>query len=293
MAGDTNINESEVQKMTLNDIQKNVAALGFEREIEADQSFICALNRALSVIYTERSVHKSYRFFKNSVLPKSHIPILVHESGKTVTIPINAKAYSFCCCGCAEVRITKKNGVTNKSLNSDRAIVRGFADEETIIEFFGDFRYTVYDLCSFDSITDPNESSIPLYSKNREYELKNLIGDFHSVLGLPKDEDGNAIEGSNICGSILKIPYGYSGEINLDYRVCAPTVSSDEADEDIGVPKEIEHLVPLLCAAYVWLDDDAEKAQYYMSLYREGMAAVKLYATSCLDTSYHDVLGWC
>ena len=38
--------------------------------------------------------------------------------------------------------------------------------------------------------------------------------------------------------------------------------------------------------------DDPEKAQYYMSLYRDGMSGVKLYTRKNVDTKFNDVTRW-
>ena len=60
----------------------------------------------------------------------------------------------------------------------------------------------------------------------------------------------------------------------------------------LDIPSELEHLVALVTASYVWLDDDPEKAQYYMSLYREGMSALKIYTRRAVDTAFTDATGW-
>jgi hypothetical protein len=41
----------------------------------------------------------------------------------------------------------------------------------------------------------------------------------------------------------------------------------------------------------MWLDDDVQKAQYYMSLYRDLVANVKRYSTNKIDAKY-SVNGW-
>ena len=41
----------------------------------------------------------------------------------------------------------------------------------------------------------------------------------------------------------------------------------------------------------MWLDDDAAKAQYYMSLYRDMVANVKRFQASKIDLEYR-VNGW-
>ena len=278
--------------MTLKDIQKQVAALGFEREIDTDDSFISAVNRAFSIIYTERAIHKSMRFYRNPILPNSHIPILTHECKECISLPTSAKAYSFYVSGNAKIRISQKSGEIIRQFNSQNAKVRGFIEEGATIEFFGDFRYTVYDLATFDTLESDREEDIPFYESVAVYDLSKTASDFRSAIELPEDANGKKIENSSVCNTTLVLPYRYSGQVNLKYRASAPVVSPDEADNEIDIPKEIEHLVPLLAAAYVWLDDDSDKAQYYMSLYREQMAAVKLYSTQCLSPEYQDVLRW-
>ena len=90
----------------------------------------------------------------------------------------------------------------------------------------------------------------------------------------------------------MLLPYGYIGEAVIRYRRSAPEVSINAPDRELDIPGELETLVPLLAAAYVWLDDDADKAQYYMSLYREGMSAVKLYTRGGVNTEFCDATGW-
>ena len=50
-------------------------------------------------------------------------------------------------------------------------------------------------------------------------------------------------------------------------------------------------MLPLLTASFMWLDDDAAKAQYYMSLYRDMVTNVKRFQTSKIDAEYR-VNGW-
>ena len=89
----------------------------------------------------------------------------------------------------------------------------------------------------------------------------------------------------------MRIPESYFGKINLIYKR-APEKLVGNPDDDVPVPDGCEHLLPLLAASYVWLDDDPEKSQYYMSLYREAMSAVKYYDRAHIDNSYHVINGW-
>jgi hypothetical protein len=90
---------------------------------------------------------------------------------------------------------------------------------------------------------------------------------------------------------MFRIPSDFSGKITLTYKRGAKNVTGI-ADEKILVPEGCGHLVALLAASYIWLDDDSEKAEYYMSLYREGMSAVKYYNRLQIGANYLSTNGW-
>ena len=58
------------------------------------------------------------------------------------------------------------------------------------------------------------------------------------------------------------------------YKVKPRTFTSDKKDERIELDDDLVHLLPLLIAAYLWLEDEAEKSMYYMNLYRERAASI-------------------
>ena len=79
---------------------------------------------------------------------------------------------------------------------------------------------------------------------------------------------------------------------NISYKA-KPNLPSGAPDESLSLPPGCEHLLALLTAAYVWLDDDSDKAQSYMALYRDGINSVKLGNRRHIDKEFHDVYGWC
>ena len=93
-------------------------------------------------------------------------------------------------------------------------------------------------------------------------------------------------------GNTVQVPViNYDGEVTVLYKRTPQTLTND-IDQIIDIPDEYQHLLALLTAAYIWLDDDPTKAQYYMSLYREGMLAIRLYSRNPSNCEYHDVTGW-
>lgn len=278
--------------MTLNDIKAEVTALGFESEIENDTVFLTALRRALNIVYTERGVHKSVTIICNPVIPKELHEKIAHRGNDAQCFPINGIAYSFSVCGKGSFTVSDALGDIEYRFDTPLAYFRGFVSENAKITFSGEFCYTVYNLSVFECLPGDTEESIPYYRERVEYRISDYAPDFLSLAELPTDRRAERIECAELCGDTLILPYSFSGEVNLKYRSAPPTISNEDADKEIAIPREFLHLVSLLTASYVWLDDDVEKSQYYYSLYRDGIAGVKLYGTRCLNTEYKDVLRW-
>jgi hypothetical protein len=93
----------------------------------------------------------------------------------------------------------------------------------------------------------------------------------------------------------LIIPRDNPGVFNVIYRrrpLELENVGSPSEDESlIDLDEELCALLPLNIAAYVWADDEPEKAEYYLGLYRERRAEIE-----SKDRSYHPVKyvtnGW-
>ena len=276
--------------MTLNEIRDDVAALGFESEVTLDGAFAAAVRRALSTLYTERGSHAQLRLYQNMPKPSVYVERLEHSGGSTERIGLPCKSYAFEVFGSGRYTIADADGVRTDFFEGTRNLISGRCATDAEIIFEGEFRYTVCHLSGYPEIF--TNDAIPLFSTVQEYDLYELADGILSLFGTPKDGMGNDIKGASICSGILKVPYAYVGEINVTYRKKPPLVYTDTPDAELGIDPECSHLVALLTAAYIWLDDDPDKAQYYMSLYRDGMAAVKMYGGGCADSDYKDVTGW-
>jgi hypothetical protein len=66
---------------------------------------------------------------------------------------------------------------------------------------------------------------------------------------------------------------------------------ASDGDIQIDMPRELEHVLPLLVASFLWLDDDEAKAQYYLAIYRDLMNTVRRYGNRCINTAYYGN-GW-
>lgn len=268
-----------------------MAALGFEGALELSDVVLHATQRALRMIFTERPLHKLVQFYQMPIKPVIKIEALTHSGKDTDTVPFNAKAYSFRTTGEGAYRIIDESGSVTVDFSGIESVHKGFLHGIGKLEFLGNYSYTVYDLAIFDEILGSSEKDIPVLCSFIEYDVKSYTPDFLSFTSPPENEFGVAIPGASVCGGKMRIPIEYTGKIRLLYKA-APIDIIGAADEDLVIPDGCEHLLSLLVASYVWLDDDAEKAQYYMNLYREAMAAVKFYDRAGVNTAYQDVIGW-
>lgn len=277
--------------MNYSDLYKEVCALGFEKDIEMSEALLFCARRAISEIYTERPVYKTAELYKNPILISKKIKKISHGVGEEYKIEFNAAAYSFVTSGLGRYEISDPTGQREQEFSGEKTMHKGFLHGEGEIKFFGEFFYTVHDVAFFSQIYGPDVGDIPTSSEFVEYELKKRVADFLIPASAPYDSEGYDIPGAYIHDGIMKIPSGYSGKIFLTYKK-APSALVGEADEDIILPDGCEHLLPLLVAAYFWLDDDSEKSQYYMSLYRDGMASVRVHGPTHIKNSYKIVNGW-
>ncbi len=278
--------------MTLNDIKKEVAHLGFESESAIDGASIeSALRRALFTIYTEHGTYSTWSIYQSSPTPVLYVREIAHRGSEDGLIVLNGQTYAFVVSGTGTIEIRDDNGVRTHSFSTPGSYVCGKLIGEGKMHLKGKFCYTVYDLCVYDEVFEEGHEP-PRYTAMREYDLANVIPDFLCAAGEAVDRLGNKIPGASISSGTLCLPYEYKGEAVIRYRKRAPRVSIDTPDVELNVPAELESLVPLLTAAYVWLDDSPDKAQYYMSLYRDGMSGVKLYTRRSIDTKITDVTRW-
>lgn len=67
----------------------------------------------------------------------------------------------------------------------------------------------------------------------------------------------------------------YNGMFRIYYNKECSTVTDTTSDAFVPeLPNKVHHLIPLLAAYYLWLDDDAAKAAQYYNMYETELALV-------------------
>ena len=132
----------------------------------------------------------------------------------------------------------------------------------------------------------------PCNESHRRYDLSEIDGRFLAFRTAPKCNQTQLIPGAFTYGSEAFIPRDYEGYIFLEYKRRPELISYSTTDAELDVAGECEHLLGILVASYLLLDGNEALADYYMNLYREGMASVKIYNRRAHNAEYTDTTGW-
>lgn len=272
--------------MTLNELKSDVACLGFESYIEDEDCFIASANRALSLIYVDRPVTKTVKI--SFTCPRISLvkDFIEHVSGDEITIPFSGKCLSFKSSGIGSCVIRDNTGSNTVPLSRNGQLTKQFVYGSGTITFSGEYYFTVSNLAVFDDLISDSAADIPEYTPYKELCPEDYCDDFRSFIGYPNDKNGVAEKSVKLIDGRIRAPFDYKGELYLTYYRIPKSITAESASAPIDISEECAPMLPLLTASFMWLDDDAAKAQYYMSLYRDLIANVRRYSTNKVDTAY-------
>lgn len=127
---------------------------------------------------------------------------------------------------------------------------------------------------------------------NKSIDLSKRFGDVMIITGAPTDKCGRIINGAYTDGYTVTFPDAFIGDAVIRYKPMPRAVTLDSGEEEIDIPSFASHLLPLLTASFVFLDDDEYKADYYMTLYRREALKISHATSTSYDNTFTDVTGW-
>ena len=275
--------------MTLKSLFNEVHALGFDSVAELDEAFVFAANRALSEIALTFAPRRL------GIIPVSApratlVRELYVHGGEATEIPVCGRCFSFISSGTGRVTVRDDNGTRAIDFGGAAVAVRGVISGNAVLTFEGDEPYTVADLATFEAPW--REEKIPLYSRACEYDLSSALPDLLYVSAAVCDAFGKPIDGASAVGSTLRLPREFCGKAYVEYRHRPRALSIDRQDEEVDIDGAISFLLPILTASYVWLDDDAEKATYYLGIYRREAELAEGKVRGTAEQGFTNVTGW-
>ena len=276
--------------MTYNELKERVAHLGFERTVDEDALLYSAAERALATIFIDRGEKGRASIYVQT--PESYRVYgrVRHRSGEAEEIEVVGDAFSFRPYGRGSCLVISQATATRVEFDGTEGVVKGHIPSSAArIRFEGESDYTVVSLAAFAGKFDLSLTGVPLYSERRVIDLLEHIGDIRTLAAPPRLPSGEIAPDVTPQGRRIELPFRFDGELIIDYYRLPRVISRTEGEIDLA--PDTAHLLPLLTAAYVWLDDDAEKSQYYMALYQSGMAAA-LRAARLDDVKGYKTNGW-
>lgn len=305
--------------MTIKELYDSVAQLGFETSLEDDDRFFLAANRAIIQINRLRPKTAKYElshFPIDNLLGNNNYEPVSKDDEALIFITDNAKAYYFECNGNGTVVIEKNtNGdewttigsVALSSSNGDFIKYKGFIKDGASfvsgtvrLKFLGDYVYQVKNIALYGKLRSDSADDIFNCSEYVVYDIASLTDDFASFVCPPimdAGQDRGFILDSDYFvteQSKLLIPASVKGLFHVRYYKKISSISQDDNDETtvIDLDDDMCALLPNLVAAYIWIDDEPSKAEYYLSLYREQAAEIVVSAKKFEPVVYRNKNGW-
>lgn len=293
--------------MTVNELYKSVAELGFETSLESNNGFLYAANRALLQIASARPATRSYII--NHSMPENLASDsgIIHKGNDEIIISASGgKAYYFEVYGNGYFFAEYYSDGTWKSCNDAPFSTKGFeafqgffkdgnakfVDGEVRIRFSGNFAYTIKNTAIYSTIYSDNGDDIPAFDKYIKYDISALTSDFYGLLTPPITYDGVTLnQDYNVEDErIILLPYDKKGIYKVHYKHKPSEIQKIDTTK-IDLEDELASLLPLVIAAYVWADDEPEKANYYLQLFRERLADIERRETSVKPVRFNDAYG--
>lgn len=259
--------------MKLSEIRQAIVDLNDGENIEYDTSFVTAANLALGhisrIVPEERTVMLQATAPSVGVAGKVNTAAVYHGRGvRAITLRAigNGKLMS----GKTTLAAWQTKGtVRTVSIRTDEA-------EDTEIRF-ADIEGSVYDLAMW--TTDfGTEENIPVYGEYTRYDLRAYAHDVDGAIRNPVNaRTGRVITGCFIESPYIMIPRSYEGNVAVTYRHRLRRITLEDVknDIDVDIAPENEDLLPLCMAYYIWLEDEPNKAAFFLARFNEAAALAR------------------
>ena len=301
--------------MKVHELYASVAQLGFEDSLEDIPAFFSAANRALLQINALRpltAIADIYHRRPENLIQGANHNIYEYTGEDVIfTASAPAKAFYFEVMGEGECRVEEYYDEQWQVINvvnfSDKSFTdyRGFIkrDEAFItspvrLRFMGDYAFQVKNAALWGVVYSSDPKNIPAFEQYARYDLHSIDPNFIELCDNPiitpftRLTDDYYFENN----SVLLLPANEAREIKIKYKKSPPLlVYGDSPEQDITeiqLDPELVQLLPLLVAAYIWVDENDGKAQYYLDLYYRRAAEIEAKHRSREGAKYKNVTGW-
>ncbi len=279
--------------MTLEELKSEMTDLVFDLELPADSLLISAANRALREIYIRRKITNTVRLYTRGLQPSFYREAIHCTGGTEITLPLDGVAFSMRVCGYGNYAVYDGSLLNVYSIDTgiESNVVKHFISEGGKIVLWADTSFDVYDFSVYSEVYSTKKEDIPDGGNRVTIDMRSIYPDFSSFTTPAQDSSGNPIKGCLLADGKIELDSDYSGEIILTYRRL-PTKIGTSVSEEIDIPAEYSHLLPLLATSYILLDADPSIASHYRERYEDLLSRMERNTYEQISTKYVDVNGW-
>ncbi len=277
--------------MTYKELKCEVEALGFDEGIQSERDLAIFANRALRRIFTDRGVSKAVKLYVRDNRPDIIAENIIYGEEELV-FNLTGGAYSIEVSGEGSFSVRCGEDVYEQQFNTDGGCFKDFIKGDSTLIFSGRHSYLIKRIAVFPHSYGADTSSIPDADGRVRIDVAKAFGDFICFTGLPTGKDGAPVIPISMENGIITLPDSFIGELFVSYLRLPRQIYESLPDERIDIGDEVSHLLPLLCASFVYLEYDKELSEHYEKLYEKELRAVNASTRRQLGTSYVDVLGW-
>jgi hypothetical protein len=318
--------------MTLQDLYKSVSQLGFEDSLGEDGNsrFIYATNRAMLQVSALRPAKR--RIVLNHKVPENLLGetgVIETDQPLVYRLP-KGKAFYVEVSGEGEVTVgieykekvgdawvenlesgTSAQTFKTEAFETKRGFIKSISGQyidsltDTETKKYLGIRLTitpsgatisVRNAAIYGTIYSTDVNKITSYGEMTSYNLNAIVSDFERFDTPPifLSAKNMEIEYDADDNGKLYLPRQKTGEYTVSYihKVRLIENLDNIETETIDLADDLAALLPNLIAAYVWLDDEAEKAQFYYNLYLQQSAEIERRKTDASPMTMMSVYGW-
>ncbi len=142
------------------------------------------------------------------------------------------------------------------------------------------------------------EKEITLTPKDTYYTsltLTDYVDDFLSLAPSPLSSQGQFFIGGRDYykeGKTLFIPKERTGKLTVRYHALPEQLTPSNMALPLSINPVAEHLLPLLCASYLWAQDEPEISLRYLKLYSKEAGILRGQQHLHAGASYQSINGW-
>jgi hypothetical protein len=272
-------------KKTWGAVKSECINLGFEKFTAYQKNpsiFVEAVNRAMVRIAGHikpilgKYVISQYPL-QNAIPVKDLMDIQGYRGVPLQFFASGGKSYYFESDGIGTATISNGTETKEIQLDSNRKFkaYRGFMDGDLTITFSGPYAYNIRNVAIYRDVLSDKEDDIPPYSRYIAYDIAELTKEDGQVVFMDFANDQpvqsgayNTVEDYKKYGrSTILLNHFDVGEFTVWYKKYPKLIQGSTPENyELELDYDAADLIPLFAAYYIWLDDDKEKATYYLNM---------------------------